>query len=111
MIRALIATLAVAAALGVGQDEVASIRQGRIRTDIEDLVAEARTLPAEFSADALIRIATSPAVPDRAARRDLLQTAFLRAYTAQEPYRRIAGTLRQDTRQTADVRAGETGLT
>ena len=54
---------------------------------VEDLIRRARLAPAEFEADALIRISQLRQI-DGPWRRDLLNDAFVRAYAAQESFRR-----------------------
>jgi len=92
---------------------LAAVRQAPARANraIDLLIDDASVAPAEFAADALIRIATSGQVADRGRRAALLEEAFLRAYVAQLPYRRITAGAPPDSRQGAEVRAGETGLT
>lgn len=58
--------------------------------EIEALVDRARAVPAEFAADALIRIAESPKVQDPAWKRELLEDAFRRAAGAQQPWKKRA---------------------
>lgn len=55
-----------------------------------DLADRARSLPAEFAADALLRIADAPQVTDAAWKGALIEDAFRRAGAAQEPYARRA---------------------
>lgn len=76
---------------------------------IADLVAEAAAAPAEFSADVLIRAASTGKV-DRAWKRELLDGAFMRAYGAQQEYRRTSTLVSPDTRQGADALASDTPL-
>ena len=68
---------------------------------VDALIADARAVAPEFSADALIRIAASSRI-DHAKRRELLDEAFLRAYSARDDHR--LGTVLEippDTRQGA----------
>jgi len=68
---------------------------------IEMLIADARAVPPEFSADALLRIATASQI-DTSTRRELLEEAFMRAYAARDDHR--LGTvleIPQDSRQGA----------
>jgi hypothetical protein len=53
-----------------------------------DLADRARALPAEFAADALLRIADAPAVFDIAWKREVLEDAFRVASGAQQPLAR-----------------------
>ena len=54
---------------------------------IELLVADAASVPPEFEADVLLRISSLPKV-DKEWRRELPDTAFMRAYAAPEQHRR-----------------------
>jgi len=60
---------------------------------IDSLVESARAAPAEFAADALIRLAALDQV-DKARKIEWLQQAFDRAAEAQEPYKRRAAITR-----------------
>jgi hypothetical protein len=53
-----------------------------------ELVDRARSVPPEFSADALLRIAESEAVQDAGAKKELIEEAFRKAGAAQEPMKR-----------------------
>jgi hypothetical protein len=53
-----------------------------------ELVDRARSVPPEFGADALLRMAESEAVTDTAAKRELIEEAFRLAGAAQEPMKR-----------------------
>src|ERR1017187_4329541 len=57
-----------------------------------DLADRARSLPPEFAADALLRIADSPNVTDVAWKREVLEDAFHLAAGAQQPFARRNGT-------------------
>ena len=57
---------------------------------LDELIDRARSAPAEFAADALLRIAESGRVTDRPARVRLLGDAFERAAGAQQQYKRRA---------------------
>jgi hypothetical protein len=87
--------------------------QGPPRRDqtIEQLVADAASVPPEFEADVLLRASALSKV-DKEWRRELLDTAYLRAYAAPEQHRR-ATTLQvpPDSRQGAQVFANATALT
>lgn len=63
--------------------------------DLDALIGAARSAPAEFSADALIRIAALDRV-EKDRRIELLEQAFQRASGAQQPYKRHATPLRND---------------
>jgi len=82
------------------------------RSGIDDLKNEASALPSEFAADLLIRIAGSPAIEDSSDKRTLLDSAFMRAYGAQEPYKRAAPPPQTpiDSRAGGYTRAFATGL-
>jgi hypothetical protein len=60
---------------------------------VEGLIVSARALPAEFAADALVRLAALDQV-DRARKIGWLEQAFDRASAAQEPYKRRAAIIR-----------------
>ena len=66
--------------------------------------------PPEFHADALLRIAAATSV-DPAWRRQLVDEAFMRAYGAQEAYRRYAFGVPPDSRQGAMLLAYDSQLT
>lgn len=53
-----------------------------------DLADNARAQPAEFAADALLRIADGPTAPDVAWKREVLEDAFHLAASAQQPFAR-----------------------
>ena len=55
---------------------------------MQELVDRARSVPPEFSADALLRIAESDAVRDSATKAELIEEAFRKAGGAQEPMKR-----------------------
>jgi hypothetical protein len=100
----LCAMLAAAGAPVVGQDRLPRDLQ------IDTLIADARALPAEFSADALIRLAGLPQV-STATKVELLDEAFQRAHSARDDYRLSARPeLPDDTRQGAQRQASATGL-
>src|SRR6185295_6236192 len=78
---------------------------------IDQLAADAASVPPEFEADVLLRISQLSKV-DKEWRRELLDTAYMRAYAAPEQHRRA--TTRQvapDSRQGAQVFAYATALT
>jgi hypothetical protein len=81
------------------------------RANVEDLTRDASALPAEFATDLLIRLAGSPAV-DAPEKRTLLDSAFMRAYGAQQPYKRAAPPPQTpiDSRTGGLTRAYATGL-
>jgi hypothetical protein len=78
--------------------------------DIDTLAVDARKAPPEFSADALMRISQMAKVDD-AWRKELLNEAFLRAYGAQEPYRRTSFGIPMDSRQWAQASALDSPMT
>src|SRR5712691_8349823 len=102
--------------LGLGAALVATTASRSAAPDaleeLEDLIRDASGAPAEFSADLLIRIAGSPRLGRVSVKRELLDTAFLRAYGAQEPYKRAAPSPQVpiDSRAGALTRAYATGL-
>jgi hypothetical protein len=63
--------------------------------DMDGLIAAARSAPAEFSADALLRIADLEQLT-KERRIELLKQAFERASGAQQPYKRHAVSMRTD---------------
>lgn len=69
---------------------VQAAEQPKHPPEIEALADRARSLPPEFAADALIRIAESGKVADRNWKRGLLEDAFTFAAGAQQPYKRRA---------------------
>ena len=78
---------------------------------IELLVADAASLAPEFEADALLRISSLPKV-DKEWRRELLDTAYMRAYAAPEQHRRATTVqIPPDSRQGAQAFAYATALT
>jgi hypothetical protein len=79
--------------------------------DFRDLLSDVRGLPAEFAADALIRLSGSSRVT-KTLRRELLDEAFMDAYAAPDAYR-LSTTyiLRPESRQSARLLASDTGLT
>jgi hypothetical protein len=78
---------------------------------LEALAGDAAGLPPEIAADALIRIASSPRVTDREWKRELLIEAFVRAYSAREPYRRSTSQpVAPDTKEGARLFAFATSL-
>ena len=87
----------------------APLRPSRDRT-IETLVFDVAGGPAEFSADLLIRLAGSPVVADPEWKRELLETAFLRAYGVHDSHKRAAPNASVDSRAGGFTRAYATGL-
>jgi hypothetical protein len=79
-------------------DAPAQPQQQPVPADLESLIIDAQTAPAEFSADVLIRIAESGRVKVRAQQRRLLEDAFRRASEAQHPVRRRYAGREVDTR-------------
>jgi hypothetical protein len=78
---------------------------------LTDLISDARGLPPEFAADALIRLSGSSQLSP-AIRRELLDEAFMRAFAAHDPYRRSTTvSLQPESRQSAQRLAYDTGLT
>src|SRR5580765_4702496 len=77
---------------------------------VESLVADAMTIPSEFASEALLRIAGAGVVSEREWRREMLETAYMRAYAAQEPYRRTSVGIPPDSRQGAMTIAAESTL-
>jgi len=78
---------------------------------IELLVADAASVPPEFEADVLLRVSSLPKV-DKEWRRELLDTAYMRAYAAPEQHRRsTTQEIPPDSRQGALLFANATALT
>jgi hypothetical protein len=109
-----VACVAVAGAAGAAAGAQESARPALPIRDpiIEVFAADAAALPPEFAADVMIRLAGSARVADPAWRRELLDEAFMRAYGAQEPYRRSSGQpIPPDSRQGAQFLALATAMT
>jgi hypothetical protein len=77
---------------------------------VEALANDAAGVPAEFAADLFIRIAASPNLESPARKRELLETAFLLAYGAQESFKRAAPVAPFDSQAGGVARAYATGL-
>lgn len=102
--RLLLAVMLAAGATVLGQERRTRDAQ------IDKLIADARAVPAEFSADALIRLAGFPQV-STATKVELLDEAFQRAHSARDDYRLSARPeLPDDSRQGAQRQAFATGL-
>jgi hypothetical protein len=69
------------------------------RAAIEDAVRAADSVPPEFAADILIKLAPAAGAFDLAWQRVLLDDAFRRAGSAQQPVRESSAPLPPDTRQ------------
>jgi hypothetical protein len=105
------AAAALTAVLGAGLRVSAQGNPDRDR-DLRALAMDANGVPSEFSADALLRIAGSGRVTDKEWQRYLLDEAFMRAYGAQDQYRRTTtDMIPPDSRQGADRQASDTALT
>src|SRR5262245_10170866 len=78
---------------------------------LESLERDARAVPGEFAADVLLRLAGLPDIKDAAWKLDLLEQAYLVAYTANDQYRRAALDTPPDTRQGSYTIASDTALT
>jgi hypothetical protein len=75
------------------------------------LVADTDFIAPEFAADALIRLSSSSRINDPSWRLELLEQAFLRAWGAQDQYRRyFPPVIPPDTRQGAELLASSTAL-
>lgn len=101
----LAAALAAGSAVVIGGQDLPR-RDARF----QNLAVQAASTPPEFEADALLRISSASSVDDRW-RKDLLELAFMRAYGAQESYRRIAFGVSPDSRQGAMAAALDSRLT
>jgi len=85
-------------------------RPARRDQAIEWLQSDAGSVPPEFEADVLIRLSQLPKV-DKVWRTELLDTAYLRAYSAPEQYRRTTNQqIPADSRQGAQLFANVTAL-
>jgi hypothetical protein len=104
--HARLALTAMAIAAACGTAALGARRDPRV----ESLVTDAMTIPTEFASDALLRIAGSGLVTDPEWRREILETAYMRAYAAQEPYRRTSVGIPPDSRQGAMTIAAESTL-
>ena len=67
-------------------------------------------MPAELAADVLLRLAASPRVEDADWKRELIDEAWNRSFSAREPFRRAARDAPEDSRAAADTQAFETRL-
>jgi len=61
--------------------------------DIESLISDTYSVPAEFAVDALVRIAESKKVSELAWKKEILEEAFHRSAGAQQPVRRTSAML------------------
>src|SRR5205085_11555069 len=108
------ATLPLLGALGVAWWVMASTHvkaaPAASQEDVAALIREASSAPPEFAADLLMRLAVAPILTDAARRRELLETAFIRAYGAQESHKWTAPFAAPDSRTGAASRAYATGL-
>ncbi len=101
----LCATLAATCSASI----VAQERRAR-DSQVEALITDARAVPPEFSADALLRIAGLSQVGN-AKKLELLDEAFERAYSARDDYRQSSlPEIPDDSRQGAQRQAYATGL-
>src|SRR5262245_48034561 len=106
--------LAVLAALTLSSVTFAQSEGAAQRRDkgIESLAVDARGVPPEFSADVLLQLAGSPRVTEQRWRRELIEEAYLRAYSASDSYRVTATAgATPNNRQGAQVIASDTALT
>ena len=102
--------LLVAASPSVAAAQQPDLSRPAREPTIEALVFDVAGGPAEFSADLLIRLAGSPAVADPEWKRELLETAFLRAYGVHDSHKRAAPGAAVDSRAGGFTRAYATGL-
>src|SRR5579872_2909981 len=80
-------------------------------SDIETMVATARSAPPEIFADAIVRMVEGGRIPNIEWQKILLQEAFTSAQQAHEPVRLIAAAgLASDTRASFRARAGDLQL-
>ena len=107
--NALVCVVVIASTAGVHAGGQPPSRRDPV---IETLARDAAGVAPEFAADALIRIASSPRIVDPAWRRELLDEAYMRAYGAQEQYRRSSTqAIPPDSRQGAQNLGYTTSLT
>jgi hypothetical protein len=105
------AVLYLVLALGATADGRGQGSAPRRDDAIQLLASDAASLPPEFEADALLRISGLPKV-DKEWRRELLDTAYMRAYAAPEQNRRsTTQQIPADSRQGAQLFAYATALT
>lgn len=77
--------------LNARQEQTAPVKdEPQLHVEIAALISDARSVPAEFASDALIRIAESNKIKAQMQRRELLEEAFWLASSAQRPIRRVA---------------------
>lgn len=76
--------VAGAAAAFAQPSETKSAHIGIERSDVQAVIAMARSAPPEFAADALLTLVENGLIPDRRRQRELLQEAFAIAADAQE---------------------------
>src|SRR5579885_2145329 len=64
--------------------------------EIQSLADQARSVPPEFAAEALLRLAASDKVTDRQWKHELLEEAFRQGGLSQQPWKRVAVNPRRD---------------
>ena len=79
-------------------------------SEIEWLASRTASLPPELAADVLLRLAASPHVEDDSWKRELVDQAWERSFSAREPFRREAANPPPDSRSAADTLAFDTKL-
>ena len=78
--------------------------------EIESLAFRTFSLSPELAADVLLRLAASPRVTDPSWKRELVDAAWERSFSAREPFRREAANAPPDSRAAADTLAFDTRL-
>src|SRR5262245_58299317 len=73
--------------------------------NIESLAFRTSSLPPELAADVLLRLAASPRLTDPAWKRELVDLAWERSFSAREPFRREAANAPPDSRAAANTLA------
>ena len=78
--------------------------------EIESLAFRTVSVSPELAADVLLRLAASPRVTDPSWKRELVDLAWERSFSAREPFRREAANAPPDSRAAADTLAFDTKL-
>ena len=107
---AMVAAACTATGVGLHAQAARQDRPKRRDPRLASLVLEAESVSNEFASDALLRLAGSGLIDDPEWRRDLLETAYMRAYAAQQSYRRMTAGIPPETRQGAAAMAAESTL-
>lgn len=82
------------------KSELRQPAQSKLDPDLQGLVDTAASVPSEFAADALLRLAESGRIADRATKLELITNAFYLAESAQRPVKmRVGMPLPSDSRE------------